>query len=245
MGTAAFYDDLVADPRVREGDGRWYAATPPGFGGRPLPPSFVPSVESYARLTTDLADELGCATVVGHSYFANVAIEMAASGFGGRVVLLSPCLSFDDEEKDLKVLNRVGRLPGLGPLVWSLAPRMVPSGMKGRFPASRHEELVAEMKRIDPVVTRDLVLRYFDHLNKHGSLVGRLGRSGVAAWIVRGEDDEIGLLPEEREGLLSCPALELITVPGARHFLMTDQPGAVVDVILAATKRHVHELAGV
>ena len=120
--TAAFYDDVLADPRWPESGVRLVAATPPGFGGIPLPPGFDPSVEAYAQLVGGFAADLGCVAVVGHSYFGNVAIEMAASGaFAGRLVLLSPCFSTADEEKDFA--GSRGCLPcpssGASPGPWS------------------------------------------------------------------------------------------------------------------------------
>ena len=59
---------------------------------RHTPPEDV-SIENYARLTAELAADLGCDVVVGHSMGANVALEMAASGaFSGPLVLLAPSL---------------------------------------------------------------------------------------------------------------------------------------------------------
>jgi pimeloyl-ACP methyl ester carboxylesterase len=233
MCTAAFYDDLVADPRFAERGVRLVAVTPPGFGGEPAPPDV--SVESYARIGADLASEHGADVVVGHSYWANVIIEMAATGgFAGPVVLLSPCFSREDEEKDFRVIDRLGRIPGIGRLPFLLLPRGMDSAMKGRLPADRHDALVAEMLRTDMKVTRPLIRKYFDHLDRHGSLVDRLSGSGVPAWVVYGENDEIGLTAAERAGLEQAENVTLVTVPGAAHMLMTDQPAATADVIFAA-----------
>jgi pimeloyl-ACP methyl ester carboxylesterase len=97
--TAVFYADQLADPRLATSGVCFIAATPPGFGGRPAPEDV--RVESYARLTAELGRSLGCHLVVGHSYSANVVIEMAAAGlFNGPVVLLSPIFSREDEEKE-------------------------------------------------------------------------------------------------------------------------------------------------
>jgi pimeloyl-ACP methyl ester carboxylesterase len=51
---------------------------------------------------------------------------------------------------------------------------------------------------------------------------------------VRGEDDEVGFAEAERRKLRNCPRVSLVTVRDAKHFVMADQPGAVVDVTLRA-----------
>ena len=236
MCTAAFYDDVAADPRVRDGDTRWITATPPGFGGQPVPDGFVPTVEAYAEIAGDLAAEVGADTIVAHSYFANVAIEMAVTGrFTGRLVLLSPCFAAADEESDTRMFARLAGVPVVGRVVWRLLPKLMGVGMKGRFPAAAQARLVAEMKRFGPKVTRRLVRSYFAYLETHeGAIATRLCGSGVATWLVRGEDDEVGFSELERRKLQNCPRVSLITVREAKHFVMADQPGAVVDVTLRA-----------
>jgi pimeloyl-ACP methyl ester carboxylesterase len=52
--------------------------------------------------------------------------------------------------------------------------------------------------------------------------------------VVRGDEDEIGLTEEEAAGLEAAPNVTVVTIPGARHFSMTDQPAAVTRVILDA-----------
>jgi pimeloyl-ACP methyl ester carboxylesterase len=234
--TAAFYDDLVADPRFAERGARFTAVTPPGFGGEPAPPDV--SVEGYARIGAELAREHRADVIVAHSYWGNVTIEMAAIGaFTGPVVLLSPCFSREDEEKDFRVIDRIARVPGIGRLPYLLLPRGMNSAMKGRLPAERHDALVAEMLRTDMKVARPMIRKYFDHLDRHGSLVARLAGSGVPAWVVYGEHDEIGLTDAERAGLEAAENVTLVTVPGATHMLMTDQPEKTADIVLDALAR--------
>ena len=76
LATAVFYDDLLADRRLEGVSIRFVATTLPGFGGTPAPADV--SMENYARVAGQIADELGCAAVVGHSLGANVPVEMAA-----------------------------------------------------------------------------------------------------------------------------------------------------------------------
>jgi pimeloyl-ACP methyl ester carboxylesterase len=233
--TGLFYSDVLADGQLDGAGVRLVAATPPGFGGNPLPDGFDMSLEGYAGLVEEMAESLGAGAIVGHSYFANVAIEVAARGrFAGPLVLLSPCFSKEDEEKDLQQIARIAGVPGLGPLAFRLGTLTLSSSMKGRFPEDRHDELVAEMKKASPRAALRLIRGYFDHFDRHGSLVARLADSGADASVVRGDEDEIGLTAEEAAGLDAAPNVTVVTIPGAKHFSMTDQPAAVTRVILDA-----------
>jgi pimeloyl-ACP methyl ester carboxylesterase len=49
-----------------------------------------------------------------------------------------------------------------------------------------------------------------------------------------GQRDEIGLTDNERRTLEACPHLSLVEIPDSAHFVMTDQPGHTVDLILQA-----------
>lgn len=233
MSTAAFYDGLLADPTLAAGDTRLIAATPPGFGGRPAPPEV--SVESYARSTAELAGRLDVDVVVGHSYFANVVLEMAAQGLHtGPIVLLSPCFSRADEEADLRLVDRMERLPLIGGLPWLIVARRLDKSLRAKLPAQRHDELVAEMLRSDMRVARRVVHHYFDHLDRYGSLVARLRDSGVAATVVRGDRDPIGRTGAEHRDLVAAAGITVVDVPDAGHFVMTDQPTRTIELILAA-----------
>ena len=119
--TAVFYDDLIAEPSLRQASIRFAATTLPGFGG--TEPLDDVSIENYAMLAGRLAADLGCDAVVGHSLGANVAIEMVAAGaFNGPVVLLSPSLSREDESKFPRALDVLSRV--LGHLPYSLMLKM-------------------------------------------------------------------------------------------------------------------------
>ena len=109
--TAAFFEDLMAEPKLTEASIRLIATTLQGYGGTSPPGD--PSIESYAKLASTLAADLGCDAVVGHSVGANVAIEMAAAGgFSGPLALLAPSFSRKDESKFPRVLDRLGTVFG-------------------------------------------------------------------------------------------------------------------------------------
>jgi pimeloyl-ACP methyl ester carboxylesterase len=232
MCTAAFYDDVLAlaGPELR-----LVAATPPGFGGLPAPDDV--SVEAYAWRAATLAGDVRADVVVGHSHGANVAIEMAAQGLHpGPFVLLSPCFSRRDEERDLRLVDMVSRVPVVGRMPWMLLPRVLDASLRGHFPAARHDALLAEMRASEPDDSRRIMSRYFDHLDRHGSLVARLRDSGVRVWVVRGDHDGIGLTAAERRGLLASPRITLVTVPDAGHFVLTDQPAATFELVREALR---------
>jgi pimeloyl-ACP methyl ester carboxylesterase len=235
--TAAFYDDVLSEPAIAESGLRLVAATPPGFGGNPVPRGFDMGIDSYAALVEEQAERLGCDALVGHSLFANVLMQVASRGrFDGPLVLLSPCFSLEDEEKDFRQIERLSRVPGLGGLVFRLLPLMMSPSMKGRLPPARHKALVGEMKRVSPRLARAMIQRYFDHLVEPGSLAERLAESGTVAWVVRGDQDEVAITAAEAATLEAAATVTVVSIPGARHFSMTDDPAAVARVIVDAVE---------
>jgi pimeloyl-ACP methyl ester carboxylesterase len=133
--TAAFYDDLLATPALATGGVRAIATTLPGFGGVPFPAGFDATPEAHAAYAAGLARDLGCDAVVGHSFGANVALEMAAGGhFDGPLILLAPTFSAEDEMKGLETFNRIGYVPGLRSLVTALMFRSFPKMLAGAVP---------------------------------------------------------------------------------------------------------------
>lgn len=229
--TGRFFDDLLAAPELSDTSIRFVATTVQGFGGTPAPTDV--SVEGYAARAAKLAADLRCDAVVGHSFGANIALEMVAGDhFPGPVALLAPSLSAQDEARDSRWLDRIGRVPLLGWLAWVAGLRTIDRALRGSLPAHRHESLVAEMRRNDPGFCRRSLRAHFDYLHRHGSLVARLCASGAKSWVVFGEDDDVGLTDQERAGLLDCPHVTLITIPGAGHFTLNTHPGRIAEVVL-------------
>ncbi|MGW3813971.1 alpha/beta fold hydrolase [Streptomyces sp. NPDC005046] len=230
MCSTAFYDDLAAAPPLASAPVRLVAATVPGHAGT-TPPRDL-GMENYAALAGALAAERGCAVVVGHSIGANIALEMAAGGhFTGPVVLLSPTFSASDEDKALVIANSLGRVPGIGALTWSGLVKLTPRVMVSELPPARREALTAEFEKNDPAFCRTAMRHYFDYLDRYGSLVPRLRDSGVPAWVVRGDHDDVGLAEEERAGLEASPNVTMVAVPDAGHLVMVDQPVVVAELV--------------
>jgi pimeloyl-ACP methyl ester carboxylesterase len=234
--SATFYDDVLGDPGLAQAPIRFAATTVPGFGG--TPPLGDLRFESYAEAAAELAADLGCDIVVGHSMGANLAIEMlGARLLSGSAVLLSPSFSRADESKALRVVDGLGRVPGVGSLVWWAMLKAMPRAMKGELPAHRADALVAELLRNDPRFCRASTRHYLEYLDRHGSLVPRLCASGARAWVAFGDGKgEVGLTDEERGGLERCPTVELVTIRGSGHMSLNDNPAIVAGLILEAAK---------
>jgi pimeloyl-ACP methyl ester carboxylesterase len=215
---------------------RVVAATLPGFGRTWHPDDL--SMENYAALAAKLAADIGADVVAGHSLGANVALEMVATGsFHGPVVLLSPSFSREDEAKELGTMNSIGRVPGIGLLAWAAMLKVMPRAMKSKLPPERADAFAADLGNNDPRFCRALVRKYFEYLDRHGSLVPRLCGSGVKAMVAFGDNDEIGLTDEERRGLEASPDVRLVTITEATHFMVVEQPAQIAKLIC--------ELAGV
>jgi pimeloyl-ACP methyl ester carboxylesterase len=231
--TAAFYDDLLATPALASGWVRAIATTLPGFGGVPFPAGFDATPEAHAAYAGELARDLDCDAVVGHSFGANVALEMAAGGhFDGPLILLAPTFSAEDEMKGIETFNRIGYVPGLRSLVTAVMFRSLPKMLAREVPGNLVERLAAEMRSNDRSDIRTNLRRWYRYLYRHGTLAGRLCRSGVQAEVVFGEDDEVGLTPAERSALESCPTTHLHFVPDCGHMLANQKPEWVAELIV-------------
>jgi pimeloyl-ACP methyl ester carboxylesterase len=231
LATAVFYDDLLADQRLEGASIRFVATTLPGFGGTPAPADV--SMENYARVAGEIAAELGCSAVIGHSLGANVAVEMVGSGeFSGPVILLAPSLSRVDESKFPRALDRLSS--AFGHLPYALMLKIIGPAMKSSLPTHRQDVLIAELQKNDPRFLRRQTRVYLEYLDRHGSLARRLCDSGVRAWVVFGEDDDIGLTDEERDVLEQCPSVTLVTIADAGHFALNQKPGEIAEILLTA-----------
>ena len=210
---------------------RFVATTVPGFGGT-APPEDA-STESYSKLAGQLASDLGCDAVVGHSLGANIAIEMASAGeFSGPLVLLSPSFSRRDESRFPRALDRLS--PVLGHLPYSLMLKMIGPAMKSSLPPTRRDALIAELKKNDAHFLRRQTHLYLEYLDRHGSLAPRFADSGVPAWVVYGESDDVGITDDERDVLEASPQVSIVRISDAGHFTLNQQPGEIAKLVLEA-----------
>lgn len=230
MCSAGSFAELMAEPALA--GMHLVAATLPGQAGAPPPDDY--SVESYARLTAELAERLGADIVVGFSMGAVVAVEMVTSGaFNGPVVLLGVSLSTKDEPAFFRALVRLGSV--LGSLPAALLAKGVTSMVK-RIPASpeRQAELREDFRRNVPRDVQPALREYLGWLKRGEGRAERLCEAGVPAWIVHAEKGDGGLTKEERQTLEACPQTELVTIPGTVFFLPNEVPEPIAAVVVEA-----------
>ena len=231
LATWAFYEDLLAEPSILKSGIRFVATTLPGFGGTSPPDDL--SMESYSKRSSRLATDLACDVVVGHSLGANVAIEMTStSEFSGPVVLLSPSFSRKDESIFPRALDRLSRV--FGHLPYSLMLKLIGPAFGSSLPPARREFLVNELKKNDPRFLRAHTSSYLAYLDRHGSLARRFCDSGVPAWVVFGEKDDVGITPEERELLTAAPNVTLVAIADTGHFALNQKPDQIAAIVLQA-----------
>ena len=230
MCTAVQYEELMAEPALA--GVRLVAVTLPGMGGTPPPAD--PSIENYARWAAQCAADLRCDVVVGFSMGANIALEMAGSGaFRGPLILLAPSFSRQDEAVFFRLLDRLAPVLGHLPIA-ALLKLMGPAMKRMPLPPDRREVLAAEFRKNDPRVVRRINHRYFQYLDRHGSVASRLCSAHVPAWVVHGERGDGGVTAEERRTLEACPQIRVVTIPGPSYFTPNEEPALVAKLVAEA-----------
>ncbi len=233
MCGAGSYAEVMAEPALA--GTRLIAATLPGHAGAPPPDDY--SVESYARLATELATKVGADVLVGFSMGASVAVEMVTSGtFTGPVVLLGVSLSPKDEPAFFRGIVHLTRV--LGGLPCTVLAKGAASMVKrSALPAERRRELQADFRKNVPQDVMRGLREYVRWLHRHERRAERLCRADVPTWIVHAEKGDGGLTEDERRTLEACPHADVVTIPGAVFFLPNEVSARVADVIVEAMGR--------
>jgi pimeloyl-ACP methyl ester carboxylesterase len=110
--------------------------------------------------------------------------------------------------------------------------KIIGPAMKCSLPPHRRDALIADLKNNDPGFVRHHTRHLLEYLDRHGNLVPRLCDAGVSACVVFGEHDDTGLAEAERRGLDECPRTRLLTIPGAGHATMVQDPGRIAELLL-------------
>jgi len=106
--------------------------------------------------------------------------------------------------------------------------------MKSGLPQNRREALIAELKKNDPHFLRQQTHIYLEYLDRHGSLAPRFADSGVPAWVVYGENGDVGITDDERDVLEATPHVSIVRISDAGHFTHNQQPGEIARLVLEA-----------
>ena len=234
MCSAGSFAEVMAEPALAEM--RLVAATMPGQAGAPPPRDY--SVENYARLTAELAREVGADIVVGFSMGAVVAVEMVVSGaFSGPVVLLGVSLSTKDEPAFFRAIARLGGVLGGLP---AAALARVAATMVKRIPVTpeRRAELREDFRRNVPAHVQPGLREYLRWLHRGEGRAKRFCDAGVPAWVVHAEKGDGGLTDEERRALEACPHVRLVTIPGHVFFLPNEVPEPIAAIIRESAERN-------
>ena len=223
---------------------RVIAMTLPGHeGGRVLPPGAEPTI---AILADDLIAQLRqrgvmSAHVVGNSLGGWLALELGRRGFAKSVVAFSPAGAWSTP-KDYAEISRSFRiLFALMPLIIVLTSAFL------RFAAVRRLLSRATMEHGDRIPAGEMraMFRALRRTYILPALLKTMGRDGPIApldagrtpiRIVWGGSDRT--IPFERYGrpmMERVAAAEGVTLPGAGHVPMYDDPQGVADAILAVT----------
>jgi pimeloyl-ACP methyl ester carboxylesterase len=232
MCSAGSFAELMAEPALA--GMRLVAATMPGQAGAPPPDDY--SVENYARLTSELATNVGADIVVGFSMGATIAFEMVVSeAFTGPAVLLGISLSTKDEPAFFRALAKLGSV--LGGLPSALLAKGAASMVK-RIPVSadRQAELREDFRKNVPQHVRKSLLAYLRWLARDDRPAERLCQAGVPTWVVHAEKGDGGLTDDERRILEACPTVHVVTLPGDVFFIPNEAPGPIADTIVEAAK---------
>ena len=230
MCSASSYAELMAASALARM--RLVAATLPGHAGAPPPDDY--SIETCARLTTDLARRIGANVVVGFSMGGSVALEMVVSGgFKGPVVLLGISLSARDEPAFFRAIVRLASV--LGSLPAALLAKGAASMVKRiAVSADRQHELREDFRKNVPDHTMRALQEYVRWLHRHQRPAERLCRAGVPTWIIHAQKGDGGLTADERRTLQECPHAHLVTIAGTVFFLPNEVPGRIAEVIVEA-----------
>ena len=106
--------------------------------------------------------------------------------------------------------------------------------MKSSLPPARREFLSNELKNNDPRFLRAQTRLYLAYLDRHGSLAKRFCDAGTRAWVVYGENDDVGITPDERQLLAAASHVTLIEIADTGHFALNQKPDEIAAIVLQA-----------
>ena len=226
--TDTIYRDMLNDKTMPAAGIQLVAGNPPGFKGLPVEKGFDCSIEGYAKEVLELNALETYDVIVGHSFFANVLIEVAASKrYQGSLMLLSPSLSRKSEDMETRFFDGISRVPLVGQISMLMVYQTMGAMFEPYFIDEEKDKIppVAADARKTPIsMACRLLNAFFNYIDDHGDLSKRLGRTNHPVVCIRGVDDHVQLLPAHRRQLAKSPWVKIIEIEGSKHFVMIDHP---------------------
>src|SRR5207248_5699580 len=112
------------------------------------------------------------------------------------------------------------------------------SSKQMQVPANRRAALLADFRKNDPRVMRQVFQAYLAYISRSDPPPAtRLCNAGVPALVVHAEKGDGGLTDEERRTLEACPTTTVVTIPGTSYFIPGEKPERVANLIIEALAR--------
>jgi len=233
--TDVIFTDMLNDPSMENAEIHLVAADPPGFKGLSLDDNFEISIKNYAILLEELIQKENYDLIVGHSFFANVAIEIGArNNYAGKLMLLSPSLYSDAEPFDVRLLDSMTRVPGFGYVSMQITYQMLDTIFEPYFAQENQGKvnlLVKEAKKTHQDITQKQLNAFFDHIEKYENLTDRLLTADNQIFYVIGTEDNIEFSDVDRKKMSSNKNITIKDIENGKHFLMVDHPRKINTLI--------------
>lgn len=241
--TDVIFTDMLNDPSMENAGIHLVAADPPGFKGLPLDDNFEISIENYSILIEKLIQKENYDLIVGHSFFANVAIEIGArNNYTGKLMLLSPSLYSDAEPFDVRLLDSMTRVPGIGYVSMQITYQILDTIFEPYLAQENQGKvnlLVKEAQKTHQDITQKQLNAFFDHIEAYENLTDRLLTANNQIFYVIGTDDNIEFSDAARKKLSGNKNITIKDIENGKHFLMIDYPqkiNALIAELLEVTE---------
>jgi len=233
--TDVIFTDMLNDPIMENAGIHLVAADPPGFKGLSLGDDFEISIKNYAILLEELIQKENYDLIVGHSFFANVAIEIGArNNYAGKLMLLSPSLYSGAEPFDVRLLDSMTRVPRVGYVSMKITYQMLDTISEPYFAQENQGKVnlfVKEAKKTHQDITQKQLNAFFDHIQTYENLTDRLLTADNQIFYVIGTKDNIEFSDVDRKKMSRNKNITIKDIENGKHFLMVDYPKTINTLI--------------
>lgn len=219
-----------------------YVVTLPGFDGRPAASGNALQAANAALHQLLTTRKLDKPVIVGHSMGAIMALALAEQypDLVGGIIAIDGLPVFPGTE-NMPAAQRAQMADGIKARAAGLTPEMFKSQQQqymrtiGVTDIARAEEMAKLTARSDPAATMDYMASLLA-LDRRPGLASIKGPVLVLAPYFDADASMAGMSLTDKVAyykslMAGTPKVEVIGVPGARHFAMIDQPEAVATAI--------------